>query len=43
MYSRKSEGPGMEPWGNPAWTGDILVKISHLEPPKDAYYWENKK
>ena len=42
MYSRKSVGVRMDPWGTPELL-DILVKISHPEPPKATYYWEKKK
>ena len=37
MYSRKSVRPKMNPRGTPPLL-DILVKISHLEPPNAAYY-----
>ena len=33
MYSRKSVGPPIEPWGTPALI-DVLVKTSHPEPPE---------
>ena len=42
MYSRKSVGTRMDPWGTPALM-DILVKTSHPELSEAAYYWEKKK
>ena len=39
MYSRKSAGPRMEPWGTPA----SLVKTSLPEPLEAVYYWGKKK
>ena len=39
MYSRKSVGPIMDPWGTPALTR----YSSHPEQPGAPYYWEKKK
>ena len=42
MYTRKSVGPRMEPWGTPPLTG-FLANTSHPDPLKPVYYWEKKK
>ena len=42
MYSRKSVGTRMEPWGTPALTG-YSCEDFHPEPLEAIYYWERKK
>ena len=42
MYSRKSVGPRMEPWGTPALTG-YCCEDFHSKPLEAVHHWEKKK
>ena len=42
MYSRKSVGSRIVPWGTPALT-EYYCKEFHPEQTEAIYYWEKKK